>query len=122
MFMYFNPNPMGRSVKDCAVRAIAGALNVSWEEAYDMLTDMGKKMGDMPDGDNVWGAVLRMNGFRRMTIPNTCPTCYTVAQFAYDHPKGMYVLYLGGHVTLVYDGKIYDTWDTSYEIPTYVWY
>lgn len=32
MWKPYNPNPVGRSVGDCAVRAIAKALDVTWEK------------------------------------------------------------------------------------------
>ena len=41
MWVEYNPNPVSRRVKDCAVRAIAKALDVSWESAFAMLTAMG---------------------------------------------------------------------------------
>ena len=33
-YKYYNPNPVGRSVGDCTVRAIAKALDQTWEETY----------------------------------------------------------------------------------------
>ena len=118
----YNPNPAGRRVGDCAVRAIAAALDVDWETAYDLISDAGYNMGDMPSSDSVWGAVLRHNGFYRAAIPDKCPVCYSAADFAIDHPNGIYVLGFGGHVATLKDGMIYDAWDSSQEIPQYVWY
>ena len=37
---------------------------------------------------NVWGAYLRSRGFDRDMISNSCPDCYTVADFAAEHPHG----------------------------------
>jgi hypothetical protein len=48
MFKEYNPNPAGRRVGDCAVRAVAKALDTDWESAYIMLTSNGYAMGDMP--------------------------------------------------------------------------
>ena len=122
MWIKYNPNPMSRSVGDCAIRAVAKALDISWEDAYDMIATNGFDMGDMPSSDSVWGSVLRQHGFYRMTIPNYCPDCYTAADFAHDNPKGVFVLGFGGHVSTVVDGDIYDSWDTSNEVPIYAWY
>lgn len=118
----YNPNPTGRRVGDCAVRAIAVALNVDWERAFDLLADAGYQMGDMPSSDSVWGAVLRRHGFYKLAIPLSCPDCYTAADFARDHKHGIYVLGFGGHVATVVNGHIYDSWDSSQEIPVYYWY
>lgn len=122
MWIRYNPNPTGRNVGDCAVRAVAKALDLDWETAYDLIAANGFGMGDMPSSDSVWGAVLRQNGFYRQAIPNTCPDCYTAEDFARDNPKGTFVLGFGGHVATIEDGNIYDSWDSSGCIPVYVWY
>jgi hypothetical protein len=117
----YNPSPAGRHVGDCSVRAVAKALNTDWETAYAMIATMGFAMNDVPSSNSVWGAVLRQHGFNRSGIPNTCPDCYTAEEFARDHPKGVYVLGFGNHVATVKDGKIWDSWDSSQEIPQYYW-
>ena len=122
MWMYYQPNPCGRSVGDCSVRAISKALNISWEEAYNIICEAGYKMCDMPSSDSVWGAVLRTNGFYKTVIPNSCPDCYTAEDFCRDNPVGVFVLGFGGHVATVVDGYLYDSWDSSREIPVYMWY
>ena len=120
-YKYYNPNPAGRNVGDCAIRAIAKALNLSWDEAYDLVTAAGKRMADMPSSDSVWGAVLRSNGFYREALPNVCPDCYTAEDFCRHNPVGTYVLGFGGHVATVKNGTLYDSWNSSYEIPQYFW-
>lgn len=120
-FIKYNPNPAGRSVGDCAVRAIAKALDTDWEEAFITLSMNAFAMGDMPSSDSVWGATLRQNGFYRENIPNKCPECYTAEEFAADHPRGTYVLGFGGHVATIRDGNLYDSWDSSKEIPQFYW-
>lgn len=122
MYREYNPNPVGRRVGDCAVRAIAKALDIDWETAYLKLIINGFQMGDVISSDSVWSATLRQNGFYRKSIPNTCPDCYTAADFCEDHPQGVYVLGFGGHVATVKDGDLYDSWDSSNEIPQYYWY
>lgn len=117
-----NLNPVGNRVRDCVQRAIAAALDVDWDTASDMIYDMAKGMGTTTDDDNAWGAVLRRAGFYRAIIPNTCPECYTTADFCRDHPRGVYVLKMPEHVATVIDGKLLDTWDSSREIPVYYWY
>ena len=121
-FIEWNPNPVGRRVGDCAVRAISKALNIDWETAYVMIASNGFSMGDMPSSDSVWGATLRQHGFYRMSIPDTCPDCYSVTDFCNDNPRGTFVLGFGGHVATVVDGDLYDSWDSSSEIPQFVWY
>lgn len=121
MYVKYNPNPAGRVVGDCSVRAISKALGIDWESAYIELSMDGFAMADMPSSDSVWGAALRKNGFVRKNVPNECPDCYTAEEFCRDHPKGTYVLGFGGHVATVKDGNLYDSWDSSKEIPQFYW-
>lgn len=104
------------------MRAVAKALDIDWEQAYNLLADNGFAMGDMPSSDSVWGSVLRQHGFYRLNIPNACPDCYTVKDFCKEYPKGTYVLGFGGHVATVVDGNLYDSWDSSQEIPQFMWF
>lgn len=121
MYVYFNPNPVGRMVGDCSIRAIAKALDISWEDAYAKVAANGFRMGDMPSSNSVWGSVLRQNGFYRKSLPDLCPDCYTAEDFCRDNPTGIYVLGFGGHVATIVDGVLYDSWDSSKEIPQYFW-
>ena len=121
-YEYFNNNPMKRNVGDCSVRAVSKALGIDWETAYIKIMINGYSMCDMLSSDAVWGAVLRQNGFYREAIPDTCSDCYTAEDFCEEHPQGTYVLAFGGHVATVVDGVLYDSWDSSHEIPQYYFY
>ena len=122
MFREYNNNPISRRAGDCAVRAVSLALNTDWEKAYADICAAGFLMGDMPSSNVVWGSVLRKNGFLRETVPNTCPDCYTVQDFAADHPDGIFVLGLDNHVVTVISGDWFDTWDSKNEPVLYYWY
>lgn len=118
----FNENPVARNVGDCAVRAVSVALGVDWETAYAILCANGYRMADMPSSNSVIAATLREYGFNRAVIPNECPNCYTVGDFADENPVGVYVLGTGNHVVAVVDGNVVDSWDSREEIPQYYWY
>lgn len=117
----FCNNPLHKRVGDCTVRAISKALNIDWDDAYALLVMQGFTAKDMPSSDSVWGAVLRRYGFTRRGIADTCPDCYTAKDFCAEHPDGVFVLGFGGHVATVIDGVIYDSWDSSYEVPQFYW-
>lgn len=117
----FNNNPSGRSVGDCSVRALSVALGVDWETAYALTAMNGYLMNDVISSNSVWGSVLRQNGFYRHSIENRCPDCYTMEDFAKDHPSGVYVVCTGNHVATIRDGLIWDSWDSSREVPQFYW-
>ena len=63
MWIRFNPNPTGKNVGDCAVRAVSKALGMDWQQAYAEIAAEGYFLCDMPSANAVWGAVLRREGF-----------------------------------------------------------
>lgn len=117
----YNPSPVKARVGDCAVRALACALDISWDEAYIKLTVQGFNMCDMPSSNSVVNAVLKGSGFTRESIPNTCPNCYSFKDFCDDHPTGVYILGTGNHLACVKDGILMDAWNSEEEIPLYYW-
>lgn len=121
MWIDYNVNPISARVEDCAIRAVSVALDVSWDDAFDMIADNAKAMGSVMHNDAAWGSVLRQHGFERAIIPNTCPDCYTVRDFCAEHPKGRFVLGTGSHAVAVINGNYVDTWDSGNEIPVYYW-
>lgn len=121
MFSRYNENPRGKNVGDCTVRAISKATGKGWEDTYLALCMQGLIDCDMPSANAVWGNYLRKQGFRRHIVPDTCPECYSVADFAREHPRGTFILALSGHVVCVQDGVIYDSWNSGNETVLYYW-
>ncbi len=115
MWKMHNPNPNGKHVGDCTVRAITKATGKSWEDAYSGIAVQGLMMFDMPSNNGVWGAYLRRQGFRRKMLPDSCPDDYNVEDFCKDHPKGTFVVAVNGHVLTVENGDFFDSWDSSRE-------
>lgn len=120
-FVRENPNPKGRSSGDCVIRAISIAQNMSWDETYIALCAMGLEIGDWGNNNDVWSVYLRRCGYKRYVIPNTCPDCYTINDFANENPTGTFILCTGTHVVAVIDGDYYDAWDSGREVPIYYW-
>lgn len=118
-YQYFNNNPSGKMTGDCVVRAVSLATDENWQKTYIGLALQGFLMSEMMNADIVWGAYLRNNGFIRRAIPNTCSDCYTIGDFAADHPQGIYVLGTGSHAVTVIQGTILDAWDSSNECPIF---
>ena len=120
MWREYNPSPKGKRVGDCVIRAISKALDQSWDETYTGIVLKGYELCDMPSSNFVWGEYLKDKGFRRHLVPYVGEP-YTVSDFAMDNPTGTYVLAISGHVVCVKQGTIFDTWDSSDEIPIYYW-
>lgn len=121
MFRKFNPNPEGRHVGDCTIRAISMALDQDWYQTYAELALEGYLLSDMPSANRVWGSFLKKKGFKREIVPDDCPNCYTLKDFCREHPIGTYIVALHGHVVCTRNGCYYDTWDSGEELPIYFW-
>lgn len=119
-YIYYNPNNRNRNDRgDCVVRAISKITNQTWDKIYWELCLQGYLMGEWGDSNDVWDSYLRGCGFVRKVIPNTCPDCYTVWDFCYDHPRGKYILATGSHAVAVQNGNYYDSWDSGNEVPIF---
>lgn len=112
----YNPNPSGKAVGDCAIRALCKATGKTWEHIFAALCAHGFMRCDMPSANHVWGAYLRSQGFRRHPVDDC-----TVEDFCREHPTGTYILAIDGHVVCAVDGYFYDSWNSGQEIPVYYW-
>lgn len=119
MYVFYNPNPAGKRVGDCVVRAIAKLTGKDWETAYFSVCMQGMRSHDMPSSNSVWGEYLKRQGYKKRVLPDTCPDCYTVRDFCYEHKYGKYLIATGSHVVAVIDGDYYDSWDSGDEVPVY---
>ena len=120
MWKYYNPNPRGNNYAgDCVIRAISRATGKEWGLVFAGLSIDGYFSGDWGNSNGVWDGYLRKLGYKRHILPNACPFCYTVEDFAKDYPAGTYILGTGTHAVTVVDGDYYDSWDSGGEVPIY---
>lgn len=115
----WNPNPKGLNVGDCVIRAICAVTGKSWNYIHEDLCALSREMADLPNADRVWWTYLQHYGFDKKILLDTCPDCYTVRDFSYDHPNGIYILGPQDHAVAVIYGNWYDSWDSGQTIPTY---
>ena len=119
MWRYFNNNPKKLNVGDCTVRALCAATGMDWYTAHKALCDLSADLADMPSADRVFRALLEQFGFSKQRLIDKCPSCYTVADFAREHQRGVYILGPHEHVVAVIDGDWWDSWDSGNTVPTY---
>lgn len=118
MWVQFNANPSAQRVGDCAIRAISKATGQSWETVYIALCVRGLIDHDLPSANHVWGDYLEELGWQRHLVNKRG---YTVEDFTHDHPKGVYILAISGHVVACVDGMYFDTWNSGAEVVVYYW-
>lgn len=118
-FEKVNPNPKGKNVGDCVVRAICLAEGVEWERIYLDLCLQGYMMNDMPSSNDVWGTYLGNKGWAYHRLQDSCPFCYTINDFCKEHPEGTFIVATGSHTVCVKDGRYLDTWDSGEKVPLF---
>lgn len=116
MYFYYNANPYHNKVFDCAVRSIATATGMSWEEAYDELAENGKNMGLMMD------SVTSIEDYLDRNFERQCHYSKTLEEFIEEFPNGNYIVSMNGHLTSVLDGGInLDTFNPANRIIRCSW-
>lgn len=115
MWIQANPNPCGKFVGDCVIRALAILLDQSWEQTYLELCITGFEECDMPSANRVWGRYLEIKGYEQVPIKGG--NISTVAAMVHDRC----LLATGEHVVTAIDGNYYDAWDSGNEFPIFIW-
>lgn len=107
MFRYYNANTYGNKVSDCTVRAISLAEDDSWDFTYQKLSKLARENGEMMDN------VEFIENYLDDRYPRQCHYSKTIGEFVEEHPIGVYLCTMQGHITCIIDGCVYDTFDCS---------
>lgn len=121
MWIRVNPNPAKKEVSDCVIRAISIALNMPWLQVFDELNAVARMDFNMPSDNRVWGHYLYLKGFQPFLLPQSCPDCVTVKEFARIFNQGTYIIGTGSHAVAIIHGDYFDSWDSGNEVPSYFW-
>lgn len=106
-YMFYNANPEDNDIWDCSVRALSKALGINWEAAYTILSDYARERGLMLD------SVESIEGFLDENFQRFCNYNMTLGEFADFYNLGTFLVTMPGHITVVEDGTIYDSFDCS---------
>ena len=134
-FHYYNANPRGLDRQDCIYRALSLFLGKTWEEIALEDEKIYLKTGTHLAGtleidpndihNNVTGAeeFLKKHGCKELILNDKPPT-FTVRDFINKKAQKNreYLVIVPSHVTVVKDGKVWDTWDCSLEFPKKIYY
>lgn len=116
MFRYANVNPNKAEINDCTIRAISVAEGISWDEAYEELSTQARRKGLMMDSVEFVESYLDKH-YKRVNLPKGL----TVQDIAEDFSSGTYLVTMKGHITIVKDGIVFDTFDCRDRLVRDVW-
>lgn len=95
MYKYYNANPLNQNVADCTVRAISVAEGKTWDETYEELSKLAQNEGILIDDVDFIENYLDKR-YRRQ-----CHYSKTVGEFVEEHPRGVYLVTMQSHITVV---------------------
>lgn len=105
MYKYYNANARGNFVNDCVIRAISVAEGKSWDKTYDELSNIAQDEGNLLDDMDF------VEGYLDKRYKRVRHYSKTVGEFIEEFPKGTFLITMEGHITVVIDGTLYDTFD-----------
>lgn len=130
-FHWHNANSKNRYTGDCVIRAISTALELSWEQVYRDLVEIGIKHGYSIGDDKTYGKYLESKGWTKRKQPRKEDnTKYTGNEFceilqdtefvdyilevSKEQAKSNIIAHIGvGHIVAIVGGKVYDTWNST---------
>lgn len=128
-FSYVNANPKNKKTGDCVIRALAVAMNKTWDEILTYLYQYAMKYKQMLNDDILYKKYLKDQGWIMLKQPRKHDnTKYTGREFCEELQEGTIfeidgyevaewnnvIAHIGGHhVVAIIDGKIVDTWNSA---------
>ena len=113
-FKFYNANPKNHFGDDCVIRAIATALEQSWETTLRDLTEVGLKYGYVPSDKACYEKYLAKKGWVKRRQPRKYDnTKYTGREFCEQLAMKdvRYIAHLGGHhIVAIVNNQINDIW------------
>lgn len=117
MFKYLNLNPLDLEEEDCVTRAISLASGYSYAAVQDKLYYISQLLECerlcVCCYQHLLSDVFKYN--------KVYCTNMTVEEFAQQHPDGVYLIRMDGHLSTLVNGVVWDIWDCSQEYLTDVW-
>lgn len=119
IFAYYNPHPDNKHVGDCVKRALTKATGWDYHDVQLALNRYKKvtKTKVFNEAKNFVPFIEKeLEGKKLPQYRNV-----KVGEFAKQHQSGAFVAKVRRHVVAVVDGKVYDTWNSSFKAITKVW-
>lgn len=115
MYKFYNNNVLGLYKNDCAIRSIALATNMTWDECYQHLSNKARLKGTMLDDrdfildylDEQYGRVPTYN--------------LLVGEVSSEYSDNVVLITMNGHIVCSKYGVIYDSFDCRDRQAEYCW-
>jgi hypothetical protein len=116
-FRYWNENPQGEHHNDCVTRAITLASGLPYSKIRKKLFHTAKLLDCSKLCWSCYSFLLSdVLGYRQVNCDGM-----TIGEFADLHPKGTYLIRIDGHLTIIINNTLYDTFDCRNSYCDIVW-
>ena len=115
-FKEYNANFKNKKTTNCVIRALAVAMDKYWKDVFSEMTQQTLETGIMYDEKKVYEKYLEKNNWTKHKMPRRGDnTKYTVKEFLEElaNKNTAYVIAVAGHLTVIKDLTLIDTWDCS---------
>lgn len=116
-YRYLNLNPKNRKTGDCVIRAIAGALDLTWDEASDLLYEVARAVGCEMSCLGCYTQLFDLLNLEEIEVPEG----FTVGELVDEYPNNILLIRIKGHLTFSLFRCVYDIWDCRGEIVDRAW-
>jgi len=116
-FKYWNENVEGKHIGDCVTRAITLASGLSYNKVQEKLFYTGKLLECDPLCVECYDFLLT----KYLDFDRLYPLNETLWEFSSKHTRGMYLVRSRGHISVLLDNCVYDTWDCRDMVLTTAW-
>jgi hypothetical protein len=116
-YKYLNLNPLGLSENDCVCRAITFASGLP----YDVIREKLWITAELYDCERL--CKYCYSNFITNVLKYKEVNCdsLTIGEFADKNPFGTFLIRISGHLTVIKDGVLYDTFDCRRRMCDTVW-
>lgn len=116
-YIYHNQNPDSRRISDCVTRAISFASKIPYDVVRTKLYHTAKLL----NCEKLCVCCYRhflddVLKYRRVNCDGM-----SVGEFADIYPKGVYIVRMGGHISVIRNNCVYDIFDCRRELVTDAW-
>ena len=116
-FRYWNENPQGEHKNVCVTRAICLASNLPYSTVRKKLFHTAKLLGCSKLCWSCYSFLLSdVLGYRQVNCDGM-----TIGEFADLHPNGTYLIRIDGHLTVILNNTLFDTFDCRDSYCDIVW-
>lgn len=113
-YVKFNNHPKRLNTSDCVVRAVSKAFNRDYLETRRELNRTKRELNFQSYKDTKF-LYKYLENYERIILKAVKGKPRVKGyDFTKMYPEGTFILKMAGHITVMIDGVIYDSWDCRY--------